>query len=209
MRTSSHTAISAVGVVALAATFILAVPSPAASRDCAQIKDRNERRECLREETDRLIFELQVHVCARRLTENALAPLGLEMGFTAKTTPAQIVTEFSAHPERQEQRLEQALNRAAERFSLMLYNLVVVEDENEREVLSICVETLSDQEKGAVIEERSKSPTTAQPIDLEWLDDVMTRLDERSPERVELGVDCTEPFMVGLPDDVLTECETE
>ena len=27
------------------------------------------------------------------------------------------------------------------------------------------------------------------------------------PEPVELGVDCTEPFMVGLPDDVLTECE--
>ena len=23
------------------------------------------------------------------------------------------------------------------------------------------------------------------------------------------GVDCTEPFMVGLPDDVLTECEGE
>lgn len=30
-----------------------------------------------------------------------------------------------------------------------------------------------------------------------------------TPETVELGVDCTEPFTVSLPDDVLTECETE
>ena len=54
-----------------------------------------------------------------------------------------------------------------------------------------------------------KPPTTAAPVDLEWLDDVMSGLDERTPESVELGVDCTEPFAVGLPDDVLTECETE
>ena len=27
------------------------------------------------------------------------------------------------------------------------------------------------------------------------------------PEPVELGVDCTKPFTVSLPDDVLTECE--
>lgn len=33
---------------------------------------------------------------------------------------------------------------------------------------------------------------------------------EPQPEpvyRVWLGVDCTKPFMVSLPDDVLTECE--
>ena len=28
-----------------------------------------------------------------------------------------------------------------------------------------------------------------------------------TPDRVKLGVDCTEPFTVGFPDDVLTECE--
>ena len=54
-----------------------------------------------------------------------------------------------------------------------------------------------------------KPPTIASPVDLDWLDDVMSELDERPPERVDLGVDCTEPFVVGLPDDVLTECEGE
>ena len=54
-----------------------------------------------------------------------------------------------------------------------------------------------------------KTPANAAPVDLDWLDDVMSGLDEQAPERVELGVDCTEPFMVGLPDDVLTECEGE
>ena len=29
------------------------------------------------------------------------------------------------------------------------------------------------------------------------------------PSRVILGVDCSEPVMVSLPDDVLTECEGE
>ena len=29
----------------------------------------------------------------------------------------------------------------------------------------------------------------------------------QGPTRVFLGVDCTEPFTVSLPDDVLTECE--
>ena len=29
------------------------------------------------------------------------------------------------------------------------------------------------------------------------------------PTRIFLGVDCTEPFAVSLPDDVLTECEGE
>lgn len=29
------------------------------------------------------------------------------------------------------------------------------------------------------------------------------------PTRVFMGVDCTKPFIVGLPDDVLTECEGE
>ena len=29
------------------------------------------------------------------------------------------------------------------------------------------------------------------------------------PTRVFLGADCTEPFTVSLPDDVLTECEGE
>ena len=52
-----------------------------------------------------------------------------------------------------------------------------------------------------------KTPANAAPVDLDWLDDVMSGLDEQAPERVELGVDCTEPFVVGLPDDVLTECE--
>lgn len=28
-------------------------------------------------------------------------------------------------------------------------------------------------------------------------------------QRVYLGVDCTKPFTVSLPDDVLTECEEE
>lgn len=32
---------------------------------------------------------------------------------------------------------------------------------------------------------------------------------EPEPIRVFLGVDCSKPFMVGLPDHVLTECETE
>ena len=54
-----------------------------------------------------------------------------------------------------------------------------------------------------------KPPADADPADLDWLDDVMSGLDEGAPERVELGVDCSEPFVVGLPDDVLTECETE
>ncbi len=52
-----------------------------------------------------------------------------------------------------------------------------------------------------------KPPTIASPIDLDWLDEVISGLDEPPPERVELGVDCTEPFTVSLPDDVLTECE--
>ncbi len=32
---------------------------------------------------------------------------------------------------------------------------------------------------------------------------------EAPPSRVILGVDCSEPLMVSLPDDVLTECEGE
>ncbi len=52
-----------------------------------------------------------------------------------------------------------------------------------------------------------KPPANAAPVDLEWLDGVLGGLDERTPAPVELGVDCTEPFTVGLPDDVLTECE--
>ena len=34
-----------------------------------------------------------------------------------------------------------------------------------------------------------------------------SELDERPPERIELGVDCSEPLTVSLPDNVLTECE--
>ena len=56
----------------------------------------------------------------------------------------------------------------------------------------------------------------AAPADLDWLDDVTAGLDEPPepeaapelpPQRVTLGVDCDEPLTVGLPDDVLTECE--
>ena len=54
-----------------------------------------------------------------------------------------------------------------------------------------------------------KPPTDAAPVDLDWLDGVLSGLDEQAPERVELGVDCTEPFTVSLPDGVLTECEAE
>ena len=54
-----------------------------------------------------------------------------------------------------------------------------------------------------------KPPANAAPDDLEWLDGVLSGLDERTPEPVELGADCTEPFVVGLPDEVLTECEAE
>lgn len=32
-------------------------------------------------------------------------------------------------------------------------------------------------------------------------------LEPPPPEPVEFGVDCSEPLMVSLPDDVLTECE--
>ena len=34
-------------------------------------------------------------------------------------------------------------------------------------------------------------------------------IDPVRPPPIELGVDCSEPFAVALPDDVLTECETE
>ena len=54
-----------------------------------------------------------------------------------------------------------------------------------------------------------KTPANAAPVDLDWLDGVLSELDEQAPEPVELGVDCTEPFTVSLPDDVLTECEDE
>lgn len=40
----------------------------------------------------------------------------------------------------------------------------------------------------------------------------VTTAPEPEPEpvqRVYLGVDCSKPFMVSLPDDVLTECERE
>ncbi|MDE0201343.1 MAG: hypothetical protein OXK73_02785 [Rhodospirillaceae bacterium] len=33
--------------------------------------------------------------------------------------------------------------------------------------------------------------------------------EQAPPARVILGVDCREPLMVSLPDDVLTECEGE
>ena len=33
--------------------------------------------------------------------------------------------------------------------------------------------------------------------------------DQAPPSRVILGVDCSEPLMVSLPDEVLTECEGE
>ena len=54
-----------------------------------------------------------------------------------------------------------------------------------------------------------KPPTDHAPVDLDWLDGVLSGLDEQTPEPVELGSDCAEPFAVGLPDDVLTECEVE
>ena len=47
------------------------------------------------------------------------------------------------------------------------------------------------------------------PVDPEWLDEVMSGLNEQDPPPIELGVDCTKPFTVSLPDDVLTECEAE
>lgn len=209
-------------VRALAAgAFIALAPVSigSASADvCSHIEDDVERRQCLSEETERIIFELQVHVCARELTKNALATLGLEMGFTATTTAAQIVTAFSAHPERQEQRLEQALNKAARPLAEVLYYFVVMEDENENKALKACVDTLSDGEE-TVTQEREKAqpPEHRQPVDLDWLDDVMAELDEPPeteapppqvpPERIELGVDCSKPLTVSLPDDVLTECE--
>ena len=60
---------------------------------------------------------------------------------------------------------------------------------------------------------RADEPTgTAALVDLDWLDDVISDLDE-PPEppaaRVELGVECTEPFTVSLSDNLLTECEME
>ena len=204
--------------LALAAPPLMAMPGPAAARDCSQIEDRNARRACVLQVPDVFILQLDLTNCARRLTENALITLGSEMGFTAKTTPAEIVTAFSAHPERQAQRLEQALSKAAERFRIMLESLVMLDDDNEREALTACVEMLSYQGRNAVIEERPKPPTAAPPVDLDWLDGVLAGLDEPPapeaapepeppPAPVELGVDCTEPFTVSLPDDVLTECE--
>lgn len=69
----------------------------------------------------------------------------------------------------------------------VLESFLILDDENEREVLTICAETLFDQESGAAIMERLKPPTTAKPTDLDWLDNVM----------------------IGFPDDLLTECEME
>lgn len=209
-------ATTATAALALASPLLMAMPGPAAARDCSQIEEKNERSECLDEEYRRISLELKVHICARELTKNALATLGLEMGFTARTTPAEIVTAFGAHPERQARRLDQAMRKAAEGFNLMIYYLIVAEDEREREVLAICVEKMSDQDIGAVIEERLKPPATAQPVNLDWLDGVLAGLDEPPaleaaqepeppPAPVDLGVDCTEPFTVNLPDDVLTE----
>ncbi len=34
-------------------------------------------------------------------------------------------------------------------------------------------------------------------------------IEKAPPTRVILGVDCTKPLTISLPDDVLTECETE
>ena len=53
--------------------------------------------------------------------------------------------------------------------------------------------------------------TPTAPLDLDWLDEVMAGLDEPSElqQRVVLGVDCSKPLTISLPDDVLTECETE
>ena len=197
------------GVAVFAAVLFAAIPTPAQARDCSQIEDRSDRVECLTEELKRTNLRLEAHICAHRLTKLALATLGLEMGFTARTTPAQIITKFATDPGGQAQMINKALARASELIGQMIHTLVVVDDENEREVLSTCVETMSDRKRGTVV--GGLSSTTTQPIDLDWLDDVMSSLDEPPelpPARVELGVDCTEPFTVSLPDDVLTECET-
>ena len=74
---------------------------------------------------------------------------------------------------------------------------------------------------GCTMNEPKPVTTTAQvaPVDLDWLDGVLADLDEpleseappepdQPPQRVTLGVDCSEPLTVSLPDDVLTECET-
>ena len=213
-------ATTAAAALALAAPLLMAMPGQAAARDCEKIEDRSERSQCLREEADRLIFELQVHNCARRLTKNALVTIGLEMGFTSRTTPTQIVTEFGADPEGQAQMIERALSKASERFRLMLESLLILDEENERKALTLCVETLSDGKRSAAFKERSKPPTTAQPIDVDWLDGVLAELDEppapeappepepeQPPQRVILGVDCSKPLTISLPDDVLIECE--
>ena len=60
---------------------------------------------------------------------------------------------------------------------------------------------------GCAVREK-KPPTIIAPIDIEWLDEVMSGLEEQDPPSVDLGVDCSEPFDVSLPDDVLTECES-
>lgn len=167
-----------VSVLAMGAFIALTAASigPSSAGVCSHIENDDDRRQCLHEETDRLIFEMSVHVCARELTKHALATLGLEMGFTARTTPAQIVTAFTAHPERQAQRLNRALLKSSEMFGEIIYHLVVAEDEREREILTICAEKMSDQDMGALAEERLKPPPP-EPVDLDWLDDVMAGLE--------------------------------
>lgn len=72
---------------------------------------------------------------------------------------------------------------------------------------------------GCTLDEPKPVTTTAQiaPVDLDWFDGVLAELGEPPepeappelpPQRVTLGVDCSEPLTVSLPDDVLTECET-
>lgn len=60
--------------------------------------------------------------------------------------------------------------------------------------------------------EKRPAAAVRKPIDQDWLDDVLAGLDEPTepptpPQRVTLGVDCSKPLTISLPDDVLIECE--
>lgn len=66
-------------------------------------------------------------------------------------------------------------------------------------VIAIC---LAD---GSVL--RPDGPALAVYVTCEEPLEISGTAEPEPPTPVELGVDCTEPFTVSLPDDVLTECE--